>query len=149
MGINYMKQILIVDDSPDLHLILRDLLEHHGYSCEEAENGAEALKYLTITNFDLIITDNHMPVLGGLEFLHQLGTCSEKPYPPVIFLSGVLNKEITGRAIQAGARAVFHKPFHTSSLCATIASLLSNEQPWNDNYVGKCGSHAQHPIATK
>ncbi len=65
-----MKHILLVDDHAMARKAMKLFLEHHGYACHEAEQGAAALDWLEQgEKVDLIISDNHMPVMTGLEFL--------------------------------------------------------------------------------
>ena len=69
---NAKGRILLVDDEFISREVIRAILEYHGYACEEVENGAEALTWLETDQVDLVITDNKMPVLGGLQFLERL-----------------------------------------------------------------------------
>ena len=65
------KRILIVDDEPAVRRTVRSALESAGYDCAESENGASALAWLEENHADLIISDYHMPVLGGLKLLEK------------------------------------------------------------------------------
>ena len=80
-----MKHILIVDDYASGRHILRERLELQGYVCQEVEDGSKALEVLQIQHFDLIITDNQMPVMTGLEFLQHLAKRPEDQRPPRYF----------------------------------------------------------------
>lgn len=119
-----MKRILIVDDSRDIRIILRGLFEHQGYGCEEATNGLEALTWLEETHFDLVIIDQRMPILGGLEFLQYLSARFKRDVPPVIMLSGTADAKLREQALQAGARAFLQKPCDSATLLSTIEALL-------------------------
>ncbi len=64
-----MKRILIVEDFPILRQALKAFFELEGYWCAEAANGVEALGFFDAgQTVDLIISDNQMPVMGGIEF---------------------------------------------------------------------------------
>ena len=102
---------------------LRLFLEHQGYVCVESDNGATALAVLDQEQpVDLIITDNRMPVMTGLEFLYELAARS--PSPPVILYSGNLADHMKQQALQAGAYAVFSKPYNFQELVTTVAQAL-------------------------
>ena len=68
-----LKPILLIDDDRSLRLALRLYLESCGFTCKEADDGLEALVLLDGgLDVDLIISDYHMPVINGLNFLKAL-----------------------------------------------------------------------------
>ena len=115
-----MSRILLVDDFVSIRNALHSLLVRHGYSCVEADDGAQALTYLHQEPFDLVITDNHMPILGGIGLLESLSHLVEGPRPPVILLSGQLDHDTRKQALLAGAWMVLEKPYVFSELLAAI-----------------------------
>ena len=52
-----MVRILIVDDEPRIRQMIREYLEHEGFSCTEATDGSAALAQLAATSFDLVLLD--------------------------------------------------------------------------------------------
>ncbi len=122
-GPDVMKRILIVDDYVDARRILRQSLELWGYECEEVEHGSKALDALGTTKFDLVITDNEMPVMTGLQLLKRLTQKPEDQRPPVIFLSGNLTKCLRDAALRAGANAILEKPYTHEELLSTILKI--------------------------
>ncbi|MDH5564713.1 MAG: response regulator [Nitrospirota bacterium] len=121
-----MKQILIVDDFEPGRLVLRERLEIQGYLCHEVENGAEALKAIQSKPFDLVITDNHMPVMTGLQMLQCLAERSDDQQPPVIMLTGLASNELSNSAHAAGACAVLEKPYNAQNLISEISRILDS-----------------------
>jgi CheY-like chemotaxis protein len=119
-----MKQILIVDDFEPARIILRERLEIQGYLCHEVENGAEALKAIQTKPFDLVITDNHMPVMTGLQMLQCLAERPDDQQPPVIMITGHASNELSSFAQAAGACAVLEKPFNAQKLISEITRIL-------------------------
>ena len=80
-----MKRILLVDDHAMARQALKLLLEHHGYACDEAEHGIAALAWLEQgQNVDLIVSDNQMPVMTGLEFLAHVNATAHFSAIPFI-----------------------------------------------------------------
>ena len=120
-----MKRILLVDDHELARQALKLFLEHHGYACEEAEHGATALAWLEqAQNVDLIVSDNQMPVMTGLEFLVQVRASPHFGSVPFILFSGYITDEIQRQAHQAGAMAVLNKPYDLSDFLAVLIKAL-------------------------
>ncbi len=120
------KRILLVDDDRKVRDAMRSCLEAQGYSCAEADHGALALEWLETQHADLVITDNSMPVLGGLEFLGRLKWKNESCPPHVMVLSGNLAKEDKEMVLKAGACAVFDKPGKFSEILPAIDRILKD-----------------------
>jgi len=82
-----MKRILLVDDHAIARQALKLFLEHHGYVCEEAEHGADGLAWLVPgQHVALIVSDNHMPVMSGREFLVQVKASAQlRSIPFIVF----------------------------------------------------------------
>ncbi|MCU0229463.1 MAG: response regulator, partial [Bryobacterales bacterium] len=80
------SRILIVDDDPDVRLVLRRMLEPDGYEVGEAGHGREALEVIGHRPFDLLITDLIMPEQEGIETIQTF----HRRYPEVkiIAISG-------------------------------------------------------------
>src|SRR4051812_16908814 len=66
------KEVLVVDDDPDICMILQDVLESEGCAVLVAHNGREALGVLRDRLPDVIVLDLMMPVMDGWEFAAQL-----------------------------------------------------------------------------
>ncbi|GJL55557.1 MAG: hypothetical protein NPIRA02_26890 [Nitrospirales bacterium] len=122
------KCILIIDDDPLARSILRLLFETDGYQCIEAENGAVGLAMLEHHQPDLVVTDQHMPVLTGVEFLECLRKKSRRKVPAVIFVSGDSSLELKTQALQSGARAVLEKPYDIDEIRTLANWLLGSEE---------------------
>ncbi len=120
-----MKRILLVDDHEMARQVLKQVLEQQGYACKEAEHGAAALAWLEQgQNVDLIVSDNQMPVMTGLEFLVQVRANPHFGSIPFILYSGNITDEIQRQAHQAGALAVLNKPYNFSDFLAVVTKAL-------------------------
>lgn len=118
------SRVLLVDDDPGTRLVIRSMLEYYGYTCDEVEHGAAALAYLKAAQVDLVITDNRMPVLGGIQFLEHLSTSSSEDMPPVIMYTGKVNEELKEKAFKAGAYALLQKPSSTEALLSVVSQAI-------------------------
>jgi CheY-like chemotaxis protein len=120
------KRILIVDDFKPGRVVLREKLEMQGYACQEEENGLAALQTLQTKPFDLVITDNKMPVMTGLELIQALATQPIEQGPPIILLTGHPSHLLYSEARQAGVLGVFKKPYEDRELFSEISSILQS-----------------------
>ena len=126
--INPMKKILLVDDDYSVRQAIRAVLESQGMECAEVENGAAALKWLEQDNADLIVTDNQMPVLTGLDFIERLKEQANFHKPPIILLSGNLGDQDKFRALKAGVYAILDKPCNFSEFLSLVTLALEKGQ---------------------
>lgn len=116
------KPILLIEDDRPYRQALRLYLESHGFSAREAEDGREALVLLDGgLDVDIIISDYHMPVINGLDFLKALSYRVKGQDVRVILVSGNMTKEIEKEAKQAGAFALLPKPFDFQDLLALVS----------------------------
>ncbi len=119
------KRILLVDDDPMARQVLRLYLEHLGYVCEEVKHGAAAIAWLEKSpKVDLLISDNRMPVMTGMELLLQVKSRPQFNSPPMIMYSGNLTKELSEKALELGAIAVLEKPYDFLDLSAFVTQAL-------------------------
>ena len=119
-----MKRVLLIDDNQDARQALRIVLESQGLECAEVFNGSAALEWLKKERADLIVTDNKMPVLTGMEFIERLAASPNPSRPPIILLSGNLNDQDKTRAQSAGAYAVLDKPCNFREFLSAVTLAL-------------------------
>lgn len=117
------RTVLIVEDDQDLRAMLTIILNNEGWAVKTAANGFEALQTLSKGNLpDLILTDMHMPIMGGRELLDRVLGDSRTKDIPVIFASGEDNFE---RKIELlGAKAYLKKPYRLEKLTSTVNEYL-------------------------
>lgn len=87
------KKILIVDDDPHIPRVLKMRLEREGYEVITALNGEQGLALFKAGSFDLVMTDQKMPKMTGIEFAKKIREHQPEPAVPVIFLSGTTREE--------------------------------------------------------
>ncbi len=82
------KIILVIDDDPDVRMLIEAALGMAGYEVRQASNGAKGLDVLKEMTPDAIITDAIMPVLDGHQFIRKLREFTGKNRIPVLMLTG-------------------------------------------------------------
>ena len=120
-----MKKVLLVDDDLNAREALRLVLESQHLECIQVGNGSEAMNWLSTQQADLIISDNQMPGLTGLDFIDQIQLHKKIPHPtPIILLSGHLQEKDRYRARQAGVFAILDKPCNFSQFLSMVQLAL-------------------------
>jgi len=112
-------RILCVDDSEDILQLLTDVLECAGYDVVTSSDPNEALGVCLSGDFDLIVVDNDMPGLSGLELARMVKR--EMPYVPVLMFSGGVLTE----ADKLDVAAVVPKGAGADRLLSAIGEGLS------------------------
>jgi DNA-binding response OmpR family regulator len=118
-----VAKVLIVDDEPDILLMLRVNLEAEGYETAMAADGETALERLGADRFDLMLLDVMMPVMDGWGVLDNLRNVDEPPL--VVVISAKSSDRDVARALESGAVDFMAKPFSTRELTALIADVLA------------------------
>lgn len=116
-GETKMSRILLADDDTAFREALRTLLVDAGHNVTTARNGLEAVSAALAAQPDVIVSDIHMPVLGGPEAVSMLRAIPRFSGTPVILMSG----EQSGPGIQSSE--FLHKPFDPPILLDKVAHL--------------------------
>lgn len=121
----YGKRVLVVEDDDTVRNVLTVLLFQEGYNVHAVCDGQEALTEMKRRRFDVVITDNCMPRLDGIEFL----SLSRIVWPdtPVIMVSGG-PPDLSAIAVQRGAYAWLHKPYEPSMLLEIVLDAVHVSQ---------------------
>jgi len=116
--------LLLIDDDPNLILLVTDYLKFQGYEVLTAENGQQALETLATSSPDLIICDVMMPEMDGYSFVKKLREDFNKQCLPVIFLSAKGQSADRVKGLDIGADVYIVKPFEPEELVAQVKSSL-------------------------
>jgi two-component system, OmpR family, response regulator VicR len=118
------KNILVVDDDPEILEITEQNLLNNGFQVTCATDGKDAVKIINKIEFDLIITDLSMPDMDGFELMKELSTLNDDI--PIIAVSGFIDDEcMLNMAKYLGADYTFKKPFDNYELLKKVNDLLS------------------------
>jgi len=115
------RNILVVDDEPQITRVLKTTLSSQGYGVRTAADGEEALQEMRSWAPDVIITDLRMPRMDGLELCRRVRADSRIP---IIVLSVKGEETIKVEALDAGADDYITKPFSINELLARVRAAL-------------------------
>jgi PAS domain S-box-containing protein len=130
-------RILLVDDAPDVLLVLSAFLRGAGFAITQAGNAREALWHLQRgTPFALMVTDFLMPGMDGLDLAHRAR--QSRPDLPVLVISGFAHSERL--SVLPTGFALLRKPFRKEDLLEAVTSLLPDLQtPAGETESGSAG----------
>jgi two-component system chemotaxis response regulator CheY len=118
-----MANIMIVDDSDAIRMILKDIVAIGKHDLvAEASNGVEAVQEFFRTNPDLMLLDMAMPKKDGLEVLKEI--IPIRPDAKIIMITASDNRNTMKECISAGALAYILKPFNFQDVLKTITEVL-------------------------
>ncbi|MBD2465891.1 response regulator transcription factor [Oscillatoria sp. FACHB-1407] len=118
------KRLLLIDDDPNLILLVKDYLEFRGYEVITAENGQEALEVLQKETPDMIICDVMMPQMDGYSLVEHVRKDPRTSWIPVLFLSAKGQSQDRVKGLNTGADVYMVKPFEPEELVAQVESSL-------------------------
>jgi DNA-binding response OmpR family regulator len=121
--------VLVADDDPSIHKVLRLNLELEGYTVASAFNGEEALERLAEARPDLVVLDVMMPALDGLEVLRRIRANAATADLPVILLTARSAEEDMWEGWQLGVDYYLTKPFDIEELLRTMERLIAGRPP--------------------
>lgn len=121
-----MAHILVVDDESNIRMMLKLALQHVGHTVETAADGYEGLERFGPegTGWDLILLDQRMPGIEGLEVLREMRT--RRPDTRVILITAFGTFDLAEEAIRAGASDFLRKPFTIEILRGAVDAALQN-----------------------
>jgi len=119
---NHGRRILVVEDEGDLRQLNAEVLIDAGYQVEVAEDGAAAWAALQHRSYDLLITDQFMPKVSGIELLKKIHAASLTV--PVIMVTGILPTWEIALHPWLHSVAMLFKPHTFDELLETVKNVL-------------------------
>jgi two-component system response regulator AtoC len=120
------KQVLIVDDEPNLRKILSAQLSRDGYDVMTAEDGEQGLSLLKDNHIDLVITDLKMPKVDGMTLLKR--ALELEPELPVVVITAHGTIDTAVEALKLGAFDFVTKPFDKDEVRQIVAKALKTRE---------------------
>src|SRR5438445_13885330 len=120
------KQVLIVDDEPNLRKILSAQLQRDGYDVLTAEDGEQGLALLRDHHIDLVVTDLRMPKVDGMTLLRE--ALREDQGLPVVMITAHGTVDTAVEALKSGAFDYLTKPFDKDEARQIVATALKTKE---------------------
>jgi DNA-binding response OmpR family regulator len=114
-------EVLLIDDDPDLAMMLRTLLRGQDFQIRAVYNGEEGVEECKNSPPDVIILDLLMPGMDGWDVCEQIREFSDVP---ILILSALGSPGSVARALDAGADDYLIKPVHASLLASRLRTLV-------------------------
>ena len=116
-------KILYADDDKALRRVVRETLELEGWGVVTCVNGAAALTLIEgRQHFDLLLLDNEMPEVSGLELTRRARALAHRRHTPIIIFSAT---DCRAEALDAGADRFLKKPEGVVLIVEAVALLLA------------------------
>ena len=120
------KRILVVDDDENILNLEKTILEQKGFDVTGAQGGAEALKLLADTVYDLVLLDVMMPEVDGFTVCRKIKEDPRLKEVPVIFLTAKGGGEALAEGFESGAVMYINKPFTANKLFTIVNTMLES-----------------------
>jgi DNA-binding response OmpR family regulator len=126
-----VARILLVEDNPVLATNTKEWLVADNHTVDHAEDGEQALYYLKVSQYDIVLLDWELPKYSGVEVCRQFRDRGGKT--PILMLTG--RRELDDRigGLDAGCDDYLVKPFELGELSARIRALLRRPAQMLDN----------------
>ena len=116
-------RVLLVDDDPEIRLIVTHLLRGAGYEVDEADDARTAQEAMSAAVPDVVLMDVMLEHEDGVDTAAALFRSVAEPPPCLIFLTGAVKAEQFERMNAAGAAGIIHKPFDPDSFLSLFARM--------------------------
>jgi len=124
----YPMRILLAEDQTEIRMLTTDQLERSGHHVVSVANGREALDALKHESFDVVLLDEDMPVMTGLQAMHAIRDQQKDLGPMVIVaLTGYNSDPDRERLLRAGFDSVIGKPFRLDALDTLLHGASATE----------------------
>ncbi len=135
-----LPSLLLVEDNKDLCNLIKLQLEDK-FNIHIAGNGVEGLRKVHLYHPDIVVTDQMMPEMDGLEMLQCIRKDFQISHIPVIILTAKNDDEAKTKAISLGANAYITKPFSKEYLLARMEQLLTERKLFHDRIQQQQGEN--------
>ena len=137
-----MSQILIIDDEPRMCDSLKALLQPENYDIATANNGHQAINFISKIQFDLILMDYVLPDIAGSQLMNRIR--QHAPESAIIVMTGYSSVDKAVDALRHGAYDFLQKPFDYDELKEKVTSAI-NTKPLNRKSLIKSNDTFEKP----
>jgi two-component system, OmpR family, phosphate regulon response regulator PhoB len=123
------REVLVVEDEPDIRRLVVLHLESDGFRCRTAANGLDALREAKANVPDLVVLDLMLPGLDGLEVCRRLRSDASTAGVPIIMLTAKSDEVDRVVGLEVGADDYVAKPFSPKELVARVRAVLRRARP--------------------
>lgn len=120
-----MARILIVDDDPDICLLLQKFLERRNHTVDTAFSKAKGIALIAKTTYDLVLSDFRLPDGEGMDILKEVKTKDISTH--LIIITGYSDVKVAIQCIKQGAFDYVTKPIHPEEILLTINKALNSK----------------------
>ncbi|HEX4405924.1 MAG TPA: response regulator [Polyangia bacterium] len=131
-----MERVLVVEDDPDINAVLLEALSLAGYEAVGALTGEAALEEIQRRCPGLVLLDQMLPDIDGLELCRRLRAGVQTRLLPIIFVTARAAEEARVRGLACGADDYVVKPFSMQELLLRVRALLRRSAPLPDTRIG-------------
>jgi phosphate regulon transcriptional regulator PhoB len=124
-----MPDVLVVEDERDIRNLIVLHLERDGFRCRTASTGTEALREVKKSVPDLIVLDQMLPELDGLEVCRRLRSAEPTVGIPIVMLTAKAEEVDRVVGLELGADDYVTKPFSPKELVARVRAVLRRARP--------------------
>lgn len=128
-----MFQILVVEDSKSLLMLMKTRLEQAGYKVLQAQNGQEALQILEDQHVDLMISDIMMPLMDGFELVESLREANYNL--PILMVTAKEGFEDKEKGFRLGTDDYMVKPIDMNEMILRVQALLRRAKITNEHKI--------------
>lgn len=118
--------ILVLDDDPDICIMIKMVLDYYGYDAMDAENEENARKIISSNHIDLLIMDMLLSGVDGTDICRQLKQDKETSSIPILMFSAHPTAKET--CLAAGADDFISKPFEMNDMMDKISFFLERKK---------------------
>jgi len=119
--------VLVVDDLPDMLILLKMVFQKQGWEVLEAQDGLEALEQVQKHCPSIVLMDYNMPRMDGIEACRRMKAMPNLAKTPILIYTGAFSESLRAEALNAGADEFLTKPLLPKDILATLGRLLDSK----------------------
>ena len=138
-----MKRILIIDDDPDICLLLSKFLKKKDFQVDYSHSGNDGLDKIRKNKYDLILCDYRLPDTDGLDLLKRIKILS--PESAVVIITGYSDVRTAVQTLKQGALDYVTKPLYPDEILVTIQGAIKKNTEIRTDSAKQAGSASSRP----